>query len=116
MLGEVYRAFQIYRSGANYDVTPHVSIECSYCRFDIFLTVGLGVNDRIKGFAIQFCPKICPIFTIPLNMLNLVPPFGLGSPSGENGDLVPAFKQSLYDNPTHVSCAADNKNVHHSFP
>ena len=112
MLGEVYRAFQVYRSRADYDVATHVSIECAYRGFHIFLAVGLGINDCIKGFALQLCDEICSILTIALNMLNLIPPFGLGGPSGKDGDLVPALKQSLYNNPTHVPCATDDKNVH----
>ena len=65
-----------------------------------------------KDFPFSFAAKSARVLTVSLNMFDLLPPFGLGGSSGEDGDLVPAFKQSLHDNPTHVSCATDDKNVH----
>ena len=46
--------------------------------YDVFLFVGLSVNDRVESFAFDLGGEIPNVFPVPLDMRHPVPPLGLG--------------------------------------
>ena len=71
----------------------------------------LCINDGIKGSSLQFCFEVFNLVSIASDMLNLIPPVGLGVPAREDGDFVTGIKQFSYGEAAHEPCAANHQYV-----
>ena len=56
------------------------------------------------------------VIPVSPNMLDPVPPSGLGVAPGKDADPVTPFQKPLHHDFADVTCAADDQDVHDAFP